>query len=444
LLGRLIDLIISTPHPSTLSKRFFGGILLLSLSIASAISLFNYYTNPVYARDDYRGIVNFIKAVGNPDDAIILYAEGQQDVFNYYYRQEPPVSIPVYPLPRRRPLDETATLAELQTIADTANNIYGVYWATQQADPAGLIEDWLDNNLYKATDQWYGNVRLVSYAAPQNNIGQNLTPVDFQLDEHIRLTGYALGSPQTTPGDILQLALQWETAEPLANNYTVFAQILDTANHLVGQRDAPPLTPATDWPVGKSLADAHGIFIEPGTPPGHYRLIVGLYNSATGQRLPVGESGKDYIELAEVDIVRPNKPLPREAFNIQVSLDDTLGDITLVGYDLYKLGYRSTPNTPLHPDDPVHLDLYWQVNQPPAEPPNQINLQIVTGSGSQTPLSFTIPLAGVDTIGGWSNKEIVRAQIDFFLSALEPGKYRLAFSLDNAVQPVLSQPFSVE
>jgi hypothetical protein len=414
---------------------------LLSLSITSTISLYNYYTSPVYARDNYRGIVNFIKAVGGPDDAIILHAEGQQDVFDYYYQQYPPAPMPVYPLPRQRPLDKTDTLNELQAIAAAADNVYGVYWATQQADPTGIIENWLDTNVYKATDQWYGNVRLVSYAAPHTDVKEGLTPVYYQMGEHIHLTGYALTSPQTAPGEILQLDLQWQTTEPLTDSYTVFIQILDTANHLVGQKDARPLTPGTDWSVNEPVADAHGIFIEPGTLPSQYQLIVGLYNSTTGQRLPVRESGNDYIELTEVEIVRSDKPLPREAYNVQIPLDTALGDIVLVGYDIYKLGHRSTPNTPLHPNDPVHLVLYWQANQPSGEPPTQINVQIVTHGGVQTPLSFAIPL---EKVNGESYEEIVRTQVDFFLGELEPGKYRLVFSLDDETEPVESQPFTVE
>ena len=319
---------IPNPHNISSTGILIGSILLLAISITSVISLYCYYTNAGYARDNYRGLVSYIKAIGKPEDAIILHAEGQQDVFNYYYERAPLLSTPAYPLPRQRPLDESATLEELQTIANKADKIYAVYWATHQADPTGLIEGWLDTHLYKAVDQWYGNVRLVSYASPQTHQEENIVPVDYQLGRHIRLTGYALSSTQLEPGDILQLALEWETDTVLPEGYTVFVQVIDQANHLVGQRDASPLTPALDWPVDEPVSDAHGIFIEPGTPPGKHRLIVGLYNSETGQRLPIigGESliedqPGDSIEIAEVEIIQRVIPLPLEAFNIQVPLN---------------------------------------------------------------------------------------------------------------------------
>jgi hypothetical protein len=351
-----------------------------------------------------------------------LNAEGQQDVFNYYYQPVATHSPHVYPLPRQRPLNETATLMELQQITGKSPKIYAVYWATQQADPTGLIETWLDDHLFKATDQWYGNVRLVSYATGQPATIHSIdSDSGIQLGEHIQLTGYGLVSTQIPPGDILQLTLQWQTDAPLVDNYSFFGQILDTANHLVGQRDAIPLIPTSNWPVNKPITDTQGIFIEPGTPPGKYRLIFGLYEYQTGQRLPVESNQADFVELVEIEIIRPTIPLPREAFKIQIPLDKSMGDINLLGYDLYKLGHRSTPDAPLHPGDPVHVVLYWQVVRPTE---SDLTLQIIKANGEVTPIVITG--SGIDyPIAG----EIIRAQYDMFLAELEPGFYRVRLIL---------------
>lgn len=431
-----------------------GGGLLAVLSGASALSLNYYYHDPAYARDNYRGIVNFIKAISGPDDAVILNAEGQQDVFNYYYGRGLGGLAPVYPLPRQRPLDEAATLKELQQITDKAGKVYAVYWATRQADPNGLIEGWLDSHLSKATDLWYGNVRLVSYATPQARANLRLTPVSYQLGQNIRLTGYALSSTRISPGDILQIVLAWETDKPMTGDFTVFAQILDPANHLVGQRDAQPLTATSSWPAGQLVMDGHGIFIEPGTPPGKHRLIVGLYDSATGQRLPVtssdGEQRRDFIELSEVEIVRPATPLPLDAFNIQVRLNRPMVDVVLLGYDLYKTGHRSTPNAPLHPGDPLHLVAYWMPRWPVRWLEDQLFIQVITNTGRPSPLFVTRHPSGTDySIKQWQPGEIIRAQYDLFLTNLEPGTYRLALTLgvskvSNQRVVAVTQPFRVE
>lgn len=429
-----------------------GGALLLAITAVSSVSLYYYYTDAAYARDNYRGIAAFIKAVSGPGDAVILHAEGQQDVFNYYFLEngEPsPLEAPVYPLPRQRPLEKTATVAELEQIARQARNVYAVYWAGRQADPTGLIETWLDTHLFKALDRWYGNVRLVAYASPPP-AAPALTPVDARLGQHIRLTGYGLNPAQPAPGDILQVALAWTTGAALAEDYMVFIQVLDGANHLVGQRDAPPLVAAPAWTPGQNIADMHGVFIEPGTPPGRHRLIAGLYHPGTGQRLPVtGGSQADFVELGEIEIVRPAEPLPLAAFNIQTPLNIPLQEVTLLGYDLYKPGYRYAPDTPLHPGDPVHLVAYWLAREPVRSLQNELLLQVVTGQGRATPVALTAPPAGTDyPITGWQPGEIVRAQYDLFLSDLAPGTYRLALTLkknEAGGQPAtaLTGPFKI-
>ena len=112
-----------------------------------------YYTDPAVARDDYRGMARYLEVAAGPEDAIILNAAGQQEVFGYYYGGD----TPIYPLPRSRPLDPQATVAELEEILGQARRIFALYWATDESDPPGIIEGWLEEHAFKATDAWVGN-----------------------------------------------------------------------------------------------------------------------------------------------------------------------------------------------------------------------------------------------------------------------------------------------
>jgi hypothetical protein len=437
-------------HPGHL----LAGALLMGLTSLSGLSLYHYFVDSRFARDDYRGIVQFIKSVAGTKDAVILNAEGQQDVFNYYYQRGNSLAPPVYPLPRWRPLDEATTLAELEQIAGSANRIYGVYWATQQADPAGVIENWLNTHLFKATDRWYGNVRLASYASPQVSSHLFLNPALVKLGQDIHLTGYALSPAQVRPGDILQVVLQWETKTQLNVDYVVFLQLLDQQNHVVGQRDAQPQPPTSTWLMNKATLNQHGLFIEPGTPPGKHRLIVGLYDPATGQRLPLKEQGtgleeQDFIELDQIEVIHSPTALPLGAFDIQVPLHTSLLELSLLGYDFYKLGHRSVPDRPLRSGDAVQLVVYWRLEQPARLLKDQLSIRVVTNNGENTPISAAYPLAGTAyPISSWQTGEIVRAQYDFFLSDLKPGNYRLALSVEGETleqqSEVLTKPFRVE
>jgi len=51
--------------------------------------------------------------------------------------------------------------------------------------------------------------------------------------------------------------------------------------------------PTSFWEPGETLTDTHHIHVPPGVAPGAYRIAVGLYDPATGRRLPVvNESGE--------------------------------------------------------------------------------------------------------------------------------------------------------
>lgn len=406
-----------------------------------------YYFDPAVARDDYRGIANYLEAIAGPEDAIILNAAGQQEVFGFYYGGD----TPVHPLPRQRPLDPEKTRSELEAITSRARRIYALYWATDESDPAGVIEGWLDERAFKATDTWIGNVRLVSYAAPL--AAGDLLPIEIRLGDHIALTGYRLLRPSANrtpatsqglscadnatdnqlvriePGEIVQAQLRWTTDAPLNVRYVVFLQALDAANHLVGQRDAEPKTPTIGWKPGEPVPDHHGLFIEPGTPPGDYRVIVGLYDAATGRRLPTFSG--DFVELATLVVEKPAAPLPVTAFHFQRPAHADFGPLRLLGYDRYKLGHSHKPDLPLNAGDPLHIILYWQA-QSHTDTDWRISIRITPVDNPSTPIAEGVfPAAGVDyPTTRWEQGEVVRAQFDLFLPGdVKPGNYRLSLQL---------------
>jgi mannosyltransferase len=382
-----------------------------------------YYTDPAVARDDYRGMARTLEAVAGPEDAILLDAAGQQEVFGYYYHG----TAAVYPLPRQRPLDRQATVAELKTILARSRRIYALYWATDESDPAGVIEGWLNEHAFKATDVWVGNVRLVSYAVPLP--AGDLLPADIHLGEHITLTGYRLLPERTTPGEVVQIQLRWTTDAPLAARYVAFVQALDAANHLAGQRDAEPATPSTAWTPGQPVLDRHGLLIEPGTPPGEYHIIAGLYDAASGQRLPAPAG--DFVELGTLSVERPAVPPPVAALGFDHPAGADLGPLRLLGYDRYKLGHSYDPETPLHAGDPLHVVLYWQAQSHP-QADFQVALRLAPAANTAAPVAeATFPAAGVDyPTTRWEPGEMVRAQFDLFLPGnAAPGNYRASLRL---------------
>jgi hypothetical protein len=230
----------------------------------------------------------------------------------------------------------------------------------------------------------------------------------------------------------------------------VFLQALDEANHLAGQRDAEPGVSTLDWKPGQPVIDQHGLLIEPGTPPGEYRIIAGLYDSATGQRL-LSSDGGDFVELETLTVERPGTPPSVEALRFQHQADVDFGPLRLLGYDRYKLGHRYDPGTALHPGDPLHLVLYWQAQNQPQED-WLLGLQLIPAAGPASPVAQGLfPAAGVDySTTRWEPGEVVRAQFDLSVPGdAAPGEYLVKLHLHDGpgsprMETFTLAPISVE
>lgn len=284
--------------------RLAAVIAIILVSVTSFLALRNYYFDPQYARDDYRGIVRMISKMERSGDAILLNAPNQWETVHYYYQGE----MPLYPLARQRPLDPGQTAAELEAILAQHDRLFVLYWATDESDPTRFIETWLDAHTYKASDTWYGRVRLAIYAVPRPASAVDMHPLDVRLGQAIALRGYTVINPTVAAGDILQLTLFWETLEIPPARYKVFVQVLDNQDRIVGQHDSEPgggLHLTINWKPGEQITDNYGILIKTDTPPGIYRLVVGMYELFTGNRLPVYDHSQphgDMVVLTPIEV----------------------------------------------------------------------------------------------------------------------------------------------
>jgi len=86
------------------------------------------------------------------------------------------------------------------------------------------------------------------------------------------------------------LTLNWGVKQPLETDYTVFIQAWDAdTNEQVAGFDGPPVQgdyPTSIWAPGEIIVDTHPLDLSV-LPPGDYYLLAGLYDPATGERLPV-------------------------------------------------------------------------------------------------------------------------------------------------------------
>jgi hypothetical protein len=140
-------------------------------------------------------------------------------------------------------------------------------------------------NLYPLT------VRLLDPA----HGSQPSQPLEAEVGDVIRLTGYDLNPIFSDSPARLELTLYWESSGKIPADYTVFTQVVDQAGQVWAQWDNPPQAgrmPTSTWNTKDSVVDRYNLHFQAGAPAGDYRLLVGMYDPTTGERLPVTIDGQ--------------------------------------------------------------------------------------------------------------------------------------------------------
>jgi 4-amino-4-deoxy-L-arabinose transferase-like glycosyltransferase len=137
----------------------------------------------------------------------------------------------------------------------------------------------------------------VAQAAPQLELGAH-------FGEAIQLRGVDL-TGQVLPGaGTLALTFYWQTSRPAGKDYTLFIHLRNATGQIVAQQDGPPLAgryPTSLWEPGEIIRDQVQ-FPWNGLAPGRYELVVGWYDLASGERLPVAGSPDGALRLQVFEV----------------------------------------------------------------------------------------------------------------------------------------------
>jgi len=197
--------------------------------------------------------------------------------------------------------DQTDTMSNLPLLGSLAAGRYGLRVRVQTADGQ---ERWpITADGVKIPPDKVPPLPLTIQPTPV--ISQNKSPLaEFQLPDKslIHLNNATLQQPQLTPGDWLRFTLTWQADQPIAQNYTVFTQLLGPDGQVWGQHDNEPQGGwynTTLWQPHQFVYDNYAFPLNANAPMGDYRLIVGLYDSQTHTRLTT-TSGADFVEVGTV------------------------------------------------------------------------------------------------------------------------------------------------
>ena len=264
--------------------------------------------------------------------------------------------------------------------------------------------------------------------------------------QEIELLGYEVQPDPVEAGAVAQVTLWWRAIATPKIAYKVFVHAVGPDGQIGGQQDGEPsegTRPTNSWAPGEVIADRHAVLITPGTMPGDYRITLGLYDGASGERLSIqsrdSEAKDGALALQTLGVVAGPKPDVSQ-LDIQHRLDLTMPDgLTLAGYDLHKLG-RERSNTRFKRGDFAHLVLYWLTPQAPLTPHTWL-LEMVDRQGrvlSQVEGGAENQAAPGPT---WPQDTLVTRQHDLAIPAdVDLDEYDLFFTLrDGAGVTVVSR-----
>ncbi len=260
-------------------------------------------------------------------------------------------------------------------------------------------------------------------------------PMQVNFGNQMNLLGYDLNRQTVMAGQTFNLRVYWGVRLPLTINYSALAQLVDDEHHLYAAQDNlhPGGLPTTRWEPWGFVQDPHAVRVSPGTPPGDYFLVVGLYEPMTWLRLPVlegGDPGWGDVVAIPVTVVKAPRP-PSLA-----DLDITWPASTDLGPGLRLLG--ATPEREWLPrNDFLRVALFWEILSVPLSD-YQVSLRLLDIDGAVVLEETTRPSYNHYPTTRWSAGERVRDNHALWIPPDFPaGTYRLQVRIvDQAGQGI--------
>jgi len=190
------------------------------------------------------------------------------------------------------------------------------------------------------------------------DIPASARPFDVTYGDVARLVAFEVERNAARPGEMVPVTLYWHALAPIAEDLSIFVQLVAPQDQILGQVDSYPgggAYPTSIWSPGEVIRDRFMVPVQRAAdaPVAAY-LIAGLYRYETQERLPARDPAGQAVLmpiLTRVKIAAPTRSqTPQHA--LDANFDHR---VRLVGYDLSAGRVR--------PGATLTLTLHWQVQQ---------------------------------------------------------------------------------
>ncbi len=123
--------------------KYFILFLVILIELLSSLT---YLLNPVYQREDWKGLVSFLKT--QPDAVVLSENSGSYAPFDYYAKNQ----LTAEGALKKFPVKSSDELIDLKTYLRSKNNVYLIDYLVEISDPNHLVSEELTNLGYKTKD----------------------------------------------------------------------------------------------------------------------------------------------------------------------------------------------------------------------------------------------------------------------------------------------------
>ncbi len=155
---------------------------------------------------------------------------------------------------------------------------------------------------------WGMDDGIFRYDVYELNLGNRwIAPIPNGVETHdvviggfARYLGYDIGGLDLWPGRKVIAHLDWQVIAQPTDDYSILIHLRDGDGNLIASWDGPVAEgehgyySTLVWEPGEYISDERAIKLPDGVDPvgEGYRLVIGIYNTRTGERLPVTVDGK--------------------------------------------------------------------------------------------------------------------------------------------------------
>jgi hypothetical protein len=353
-----------------------------------------------------RGALEFLRS-HVPADGVII-ADDPMLAFKTGLSVPPALAVTSH-----RRVDAGRLPASLLTDLSTTLHPSAIIFWTGRLDRVTEYANWVPSNDYCAHRTYYARRRIYVPCRP----------IGARFASQFELTGWNVDTPTVAPGHPLTMALYWRALAETDADYHVFVHV--GADEPVAQSDEVPKRgehPTYRWQVGEEIPDPHMLTIRADADLGLFPIRVGMYDSATGSRLPVSDAQGNplgnslllgWVRVGEPDYIPPSPTYPRN-----VSIGQS---IRLRGYDL--------PSANARPGETLNLTLYWECLAP-METSYTVFMHLLGPDGKMYGQQDSVPWGGRLPTTHWLPSEMIADRYAVPVSPDAPsGEYTFAIGM---------------